>query len=331
MAEITNLTQLVQSTQSRSGTPDGNIHFNPDGTLELITAEELAQVDLGSGLVDNPLTNVDGISMNILYRFERQERGADENLRELDPFMEGVFRFGGAYNFIFGRKLSTVAVGGALVDDRQKIRGSGFIEYANIGPGGNTVVDRIYFGALGTGTILTDSQIYGQNQLDSTTFDLAFTGNSDEVVQAFGSTANGDTGAGDFDSTQFLALSIRSFGQVHDRVFASDANVNELSGFLGTFALTESPNAFRAEAGDPTLADAFGGAAIAPYTTMTYETLASAETLAGLINTGTDTGQDGTFSAVIRNPTNASLAELVVLMDALSIQDLNIDLSLIHI
>ena len=41
---------LVQSTQSRSGSPDGNIFFDvANGRIEIITAEELANVDLGSG------------------------------------------------------------------------------------------------------------------------------------------------------------------------------------------------------------------------------------------------------------------------------------------
>lgn len=324
MAEITLLTQLQQSTQGRSGTPDGNIYFNPDGTLEVITVEELATVDFGGGPVANPLTNADGISMNMLYRFERQERRADENLRELDVYIEGSFKFAGAYNFVNGRKLSTISVGGGLTDDRQKIRGSGFIEYAT-GGGGNTLVDRIYFGTLGTGTVLETSQIYGQNVIDSTTFDLAFLGNANEVVQAFGSTANGDASAGDFDATAFLALSVRTFGQVHNRVFASDANVNELSGFLGTFALSESPNPYHSDAGDPTIADVFGGSAIAPYSTMLFTTLAAPENLAGLINTNTSNGESGTFSGVIRNPANGSLAEMVAFMDALSIQDADID------
>jgi len=324
MAEITSLSQLKQSTQGRAGTPDGNIYFNPDGTLELITVEEFATIDFGGGPVANPLTNDDKISMNILYRFERQERRADENLRELDVYIEGSFKFAGAYNFVNGRKLSTVSVGGGLTDDRQKIRGSGFIEYA-IGGGGNTIVDRIYFGTLGTGTVLENSQIYGQNVSDSTTFDLAFLGNANEVVQAFGTTANGDLGAGDFDATAFLALSVRTFGQVHDRVFASDANVNELSGFLGTFALSESPNPYHSDAGNPDIGNVFGGSAIAPYSTMIFTTLPSPEDLTGLINDDTSASESGTFSGVIRNPANGSLAEMVAFMDALSIQDADID------
>ncbi len=324
MAEITLLSQLQQSTAGRAGAPDGNIYFNPDGTLELITVEELATVDFGGGAVPNPLTNADGISMNMLYRFERQERRVDENLRELDVFIEGNFKFAGAYNFVNGRKLSTVGVGGGLTDDRQKVRGSGFIEYA-AGGGGNTLVDRVYFGALGTGQILGTTQIYAQSVLNGATSDLAFQGNANEVIQAFGSTANGDAGAGDFDNTTFLALSERTFGQVHDRKFASEANVSELSGFLGTFALTESPNAYHAEAGAPAIADVFGGGAIAPYSTMQYETLDAAINEAGLINTNTSTPESGTFSAVIRNPNGGSLAQMVALMDALVIQDADID------
>jgi|GEM_PF-2934356 len=325
MAEITLLSQLQQSTASRAGAPDGNIYFNPDGTLELITVEELATVDFGGGPVANPLTNADGISMNMLYRFERQERRVDENLRELDPFIEGSFKLAGAYNFIFGRKLSEVAVGGGLASDRQKIRSSGFIEYAQ-GGGGNTLVDRIYIGNLGLGTILAASQIYGQTALNGVTFDLAFTGNANEVVQVFGDTANGDAGAGDFDATAFEALTVRTFGQTHDRKFASDAGNTELSGYRAGFALGEAPNPYHVTAGNPTIGNVFpSGGAVAPYDTMAFETLAAPENLTGLINTGTSNPESGQFSGVIRNPNMGSLAQMVAYMDALVIQDADID------
>lgn len=298
MTTITATSQLVQSTQSRSATPDGNIYFNPDGTLELITAEELAQVDLGAGLVANPLTNADGISMQMLYTFERQERRTDENLRELEIFIRGNFKFAGAYNFVNGRKLSTVSVGGGLTDDRQKIRGSGFIEFA---ADGNT--DRIYFGARSLGNIESASQPYYQLVLNGAATDVAFAGPVNEVIQVFGSTSNGDTGAGDFDNRTFLALSVRTWGQVHDRKTITDSGISEMAGYLGAFGLTEVPNA--RNDGSATITDVYNtssAAQAAPWTGVQYETLASAETLTGL------NGGSGDFSQVIRNPNLRSKA-----------------------
>ena len=75
-------TMLVQSTQGRSGTPDGNIYFDvANGRIEIITASELASVDLGSGAETNPLTNQFGIKLEALYAFENQERRTDETKR----------------------------------------------------------------------------------------------------------------------------------------------------------------------------------------------------------------------------------------------------------
>ena len=317
MAVITSTAQLVQSTQSRTGTPDGNIFFNIDGSLELITAEELPTVDLGAGLVPNPLTNADGLSMLVAYTFERQERRVDENLRERDVYISGSYKFAGAYNFVNGRKLSTANVGGGLTDDRQKIRGSGFIEFALDGS-----IDRIYFGVRSLGTILTASQPYVQLIQDGATNDFSFAGGVNEVVQVFGTTANGDAAAGNFDNRTFLAASVRTWGQVHDRKFLTDSGISEMSGYSGALGLGERPNPYHQNYNQ---ADVFGGAAIAPWDTMGFETLAAADTLAGLVNTTTSNPESGTFSAKIANPNGASLSEVVALMDALSIENADID------
>ena len=47
------------------------------------------------------------------------------------------------------------------------------------------------------------------------------------------------------------------------------------------------------------LADVFGGGAIAPWSTMIYETLDVQEVLPGLINTNTSNPESGQFSAVM--------------------------------
>ena len=149
-------TLLKQSSQGRSGTPDGNIYFDTaNGRIELITREELAQIDFGSGLEDNPLTNKTGIKMEALYAFENQERRVDENLRKFDRYFKGTFKFGGAYEVINGRKFddangsNTSSTG----DDRTKIRGSGWIERD-----ANGNIGRIYYGVRSLGHIEETSQ-----------------------------------------------------------------------------------------------------------------------------------------------------------------------------
>jgi len=98
-------THLVQSTVGRTGTPDGNIYFDTaNKRIELITAEELAMVDLGSGAEANPLTNQLGIKLEALYAFENQERVTDESLRMFDRYFKGTFKFGGAYELLNANK-----------------------------------------------------------------------------------------------------------------------------------------------------------------------------------------------------------------------------------
>ena len=134
-------TTLVQSTQSRSASPDGNVYFDKiNGTIEFIPVEELATLDLtsvGGGVNDpNPLSEQDGIKSEAIYAFENQERSIDESLRGYERWTSGTFKFGGAYNFINGRTPSTPA-------DVAIIRGSGWNEIAT-----NGTVNKIYFGPL---------------------------------------------------------------------------------------------------------------------------------------------------------------------------------------
>ena len=168
---------LVQSTQSRSGTPDGNIFFDTaNGEIEIITAEELANVDLGSGSEANPLTNALGIKLEALYAFERQERRTDEALRKFDPFFKGTFKFGGAYEVVNGRKFDGT--------DRDKVRGSGWIERDAAG-----LIGRIYFGVRSLGNIESGSQPYYHLLANNAPTNFGHVGPVDEAVQVFGDNA----------------------------------------------------------------------------------------------------------------------------------------------
>jgi len=149
-------TTLVQSTQGRAGSPNGNVYFDKtNGLLEFISASELPTIIYPSGHpsftdgitpVANPLLESDGLKFEAGYAFENQERASDEDLRKYDRWTSGSFKFGGAYNFINSRKPATNA-------DRQIIRGSGWNEIASDGG-----IDRIYFGNKGLSNIEATSQ-----------------------------------------------------------------------------------------------------------------------------------------------------------------------------
>lgn len=297
-------TTLKQSAAGRAGSPDGNVFFDvATGQIQLITVEELPTVDFGGGAVTNPLSNQDGITMGALYAFERQERRTDETLRQYDFYFAGSFKFAGAYEIVNGRKFNTT--------DRVKIRGSGWIERSTAG-----LIDRIYFGVRSLGAILSGSQPYYQLASGGAPTNFAKPGPVDEAVQVFGTTANGDAGAGNFDSRTFFAISVRTFGQNFDRKTLTDSGVTEMGGYTTGFAVGESAHL---TSGGYDLADVYGGAQIAPWTGMTLQKLGAPQN-----ETGFNEGA-GDFTWVLNNTSGGTLDECVAYLDAVAQTDDDID------
>lgn len=304
---------LVQSTQSRSGTPDGNIFFDTtNGRVEIITREELAQVDLGSGNEDNPLTEDLGIKFEALYAFERQERRVDETLRRFDFFFAGTFKFGGAYEIVNNRKFDDADGSNTslTVDDRYKIRGSGWIERDASG-----AIGRIFYGAVSLGNIEAATQPYYQLSDGGAPVDFDKDGPIDEAIQVFGDNAV-DSNTTTFDTRTFLSLKARTYGNNYDEKQLGDSGVTEMGGYSTGFALAESVHL---TTGTYALADVYGGAQIAPWTSMTLEKLATAQTESDFNEA------DGDFTWVLNNDANGSLYECVAFLDALAQTDDDID------
>lgn len=306
-------TMLVQSTQSRSGTPDGNIFFDKaNGRIEIITAQELANVDLGGGSEANPLDDVLGIKLEALYAFENQERRTDEDLRKYDRWFAGTFKFGGAYELINARKFDD-ADGTATsntTDDRNKVRGSGWIERNAAG-----AIGRIYFGSRSLGNIEAASQPYYQLSLGGAPTDFSKAGPIDEAIQVYGDIAV-DTNTTTFDTRTYLSNRVRTFGFNYDEKILADSGITQMDGYAAGFALGESAHL---TTGDYTLADVYGGAQIAPWTSMTLEKLAVAQTETGFNEA------DGDFIWVLNNDANGTLNECVAFLDALAQTDDDID------
>jgi hypothetical protein len=316
-------TLLVQSTQSRSGTPDGNIFYDTTtGQIEIITAEELANVDLGSGSEANPLTNELGITLRALYNFENQERRTDETLRNYKRFIDGPsgYRFAGAYNFYNGNKIYEGASSTTSNNDRLKVRGSGCIEYSDAG----ATVNRVYHGVRSLSLIEASSQAYysivadqAQATLQAATWtDFFRQGPIDEMVQVFGTTANGDTGAGDFDyRTNLLVTRVRTFGNVAGEATSSESGVTEFSGFSSGYGVGEAAN----NSNSYNIADVYGGSQIAPWDGMSLEKLVTPQTETGFNEA------DGDFTWVLHNTNGGTVQECAAFLDALAIQDSDID------
>ena len=296
---------LVQSTQGRSGTPDGNVYFDTaNGKIEFITKQELSQVDLGSGDEDNPLDETLGIKFEAVYAFENQERRTDETLRKYDRFTSGTFKFGGAYNFVNGNVPSSSA-------DISIIRGSGWNELDTSG-----VVQKIYFGNKGLSNIESGSQPYymlsssATPTLNSITpVDYAKAGQIDEAVLVY---ENGTS-----DTRAYEGVSVRTFGYNFDRKeTVADLGIAELGGYSTGFALNESVHL---TTGDYTLADVYGGSQIAPWTGMTLEKLATPVVKDEFAESA------GTFTWVLNNTGNGDLYQMIAFLDALAMQDTDID------
>jgi len=296
---------LIQSTQGRTGTPDGNVFFNKtNGEIEFISASELATLDLtsiGGGAADpNPLLETDGIKFEAIYAFENQERSSDESLRQYDRWTSGTFKFGGAYNFINGRVPSTDG-------DRSIIRGSGWNEY-----GVDGVVDKIYFGNKGLSNINPGSQPYYQLGIFSTAVNYAKPGQIDEAVLVGGTEATDNTNNPEI-------VSVRTYGNTYDRKSTStDLGIAELGGYSTGFAVNEGPHLTTNVSNAHPFVDVWTTPAGA-WENMTLEKLATP-----LVKDEFAEAQ-GSFSWVINNPDGSTLDEVVAYLDAIATVTTDID------
>jgi len=300
--------KLKESTTARGSTPNGNVYFDlATGEIQLITADELATVDFGGGAVANPLANLGGaaggITARALYKFERIRRAANETLRKYDKFLVGSYKFAGAYEMANGRKIAS--------NDVKKLRGTGMVWRSASG-----AVNRIYFGPRSLGFIEPAGQPFYQLSAGGAPVNFSYPGPIDEMIQVFGTTANGDTGAGNFDSRTYLAVSERTFGKNYDRKTLADSGITIMDGFSSGFALGESNHL---TTGSYALADVFGGSAIAPFTGMTLEKLAVAQNETGF------TEGSGAFTWVLNNTGGGSLDQCVAYLDAVAQTDNDID------
>lgn len=308
MALVTSKDDLVLSTQGRAGTPDGNFYVdytNPlEPKIEVFSVAEVATVDLGAGAVANPIDTNDGVNMQALYGAIGVARKDNESIRVFLKPATGVFALAGSYDLLNNHQFATAT-------DLGLIRSSG-IRYLAV----DGSVNRIYFGPKSLGSIGASAQPYYQTTALGPVTDFAFTGDVDELVQVFGTTANGDSGAGDFDVRSYFAVSVREWGFTHDRKTLSDSGLTLAAQFSGGFGLTEGPHP---TTGNYTEADVLGGGAIAPFSTMNYLTEAAPVTRTGFNEA------DGDFAESIENPAGGSLDEVVAYMDALARSTTDID------
>ncbi|URC15229.1 hypothetical protein GD1_105 [Paraglaciecola Antarctic GD virus 1] len=318
---------LKQSTQPRSGTPDGNFYYDKvNNIIELIGADELPTFDhtsLGGGANDaNQLANFEGITLRGMYNFDNQERRIDETLRGFLRGTKGVYRFAGAFNFVNGVKLDDTILGDGS-SDRSKIRASGWIEFADT-LNGATDIDRVYHGIVSLvdvqATTLPQYALVS-NELEDTLQNASWNnfqrfGDIDEAVQVFGTGVYGDADAGTFDALlQILVVRVRSWQFNPGETTSVKTKIAEFSGFSAGYGVGETPN----PANIYDLADVFGSGQISPWTGMSLEELASPQTVSGF------TQSDGQYTWVLSNTEGATMQQCAAYLDALSLQGTDID------
>ena len=313
-------TTLKESTNPRGAAPNGNVYFDvANNEIQLIGANELATFDhtsIGGGAADaNALTNFDGITMRGLYNFENARRRVNETLRKYKRGTDGDFRFAGAFSFVNGVKLDGT--------DRDKLRGSGVIEYANTQDGA-TDVDRIYHGVLSLVDIQPGTAPYwalvtadDEATLQAATWtNFVRVGDINEMVQVLGSTAFGDATAGNFDYTnRKLVVRVRSWGYNPGETTSTLTGIAEFSGFSAGYGVGESLNPSNAYA----MADVFGGARIAPWTGMSLERLVTPQ-----VETGFNEA-DGSFTWVLNNTAGGTVQQCAAYLDAVTLQSADVD------
>lgn len=317
---------LKQSTQPRSGSPDGNFYYDKSNdTIQLIGVDELATFDhtsMGGGANDaNQLANFEGITLRGMYNFDNQERRTDESLRGFLRGTKGVYRFAGAFNFINGVKLDeTVLSDGST--DRSKVRASGWIEFAAT-QNGKTDIDRVYHGIVSLVDIQsTTSPQYALvvNELEATLQAASWKsfqrlGDIDEAVQVYGTTIYGDSTAGTFDSLlEVLVVRVRSWQYNPRETTSVKTKIAEFSGFSAGYGVGETPN----PANIFNEVDVYGGSQISPWTGMVL-TKAAPETETGFNES------DGAFTWILDNDNGGTMQECAAYLDALTLQETNID------
>lgn len=119
---------------------------------------------------------------------------------------------------------------------RKAIRTAGWVERTASG-----AINRIYAGIVSLGSLGPDDQPYYQvTSATSAPIDFSFTGQINEAVQVFGTTANGDTGAGTFDTRTYFKLFAREQQKTYAVAQLSDIGVTQMSYIVYRFPLTNA-------------------------------------------------------------------------------------------
>lgn len=118
---------------------------------------------------------------------------------------------------------------------RKAIRTAGWVERSSTG-----LINRTYAGIISLGSMGSTDQPYFQQSSGGSAINFQFKGAVNEAVQIFGTTANGDATAGDFDYKSYMKLFVREYQKAYSQSQLSDIGVNSMSYIVYRFPLANS-------------------------------------------------------------------------------------------
>jgi len=294
---------LKMSSQSRSGTPDGNIYFNyVNREIELITYEELAQIDFGNGLVDNPLNNYDKITMRAIYGFERYWRHHDETMREFKAMVKGKYMGNGAYKLINDGTFAN--------NDHMKVGLSGWEEWSYAG-----VLQRVWTGISSMGSIdIGTTPMYQLVDENGDVLDFSRSGPMMEVIQTYD-----DNGGSPIDKRGYLRVMQRQWGSIHDEAHLAKMGQTSVNGYNVPNGVTELSHP---STGQYNEADVIGPNAVSPWTGMRLERFDVPQKRSGFLP---DESVEYDYTWILHNDENGTREQCIAYLDACARYDGDID------
>lgn len=300
---------LVRSTNPRGSTPNGNVYFDTaNDEIQLITLDELATVDLGSGAEANPFTVTEKMQDLALYFFMLEEVEADATLQNFrfakDAVPQRMGKLVGATAFLNGIVLNGT--------DREKICDSGFGEYDVAG-----TLQAVYHGAKSLNPINSTTQPYylladsasEADRLSATPVDFDKLGDINSVIKTY---ENGGTD----NRNDVLFICAREFGYTMEEANSTATGVAELGAYSQGYGIG---NSIVSDIAALDITDVWT-TPIVPYNSLDFYRYASGQAKTGFSTFGA--GTTGTFTDEIRlSAGTMSILELRAWLDALMLSD----------
>lgn len=153
---------------------------------------------------------------------------------------------------------------------RQMLRDGGWSEWSSTG-----LLNRQYVGIVSLGAVSTGSQLYYQNAGGAAPVSFTFTDAANQGIQVFGSTANGDATAGNFDSRTYFKAFVREYNKIYKDSVLADTGKTATGAYIVNMLLSNDVD-LNIQANDAAMSSLpYSGMSITYYTTDQLKTVGS--------------------------------------------------------